>query len=125
MNQFCSRYSSVQLILTAASVVQAIDLHKRGKETKQAMYRRLIHTALDVDNIQEVSDEAVLSFSLGLVLLITHVDGANWECNGFENCNKEREKKAQNVMWKKCNHVCSYWHPAVKLCFSQILAGLL
>lgn len=35
-------------------ILQAVDLHKRGKETKQPMYRRLIHTALDVDNIQEV-----------------------------------------------------------------------
>ena len=35
-------------------VPQAVDLPKRGKETKQPMYRRLIHTALDVDNIQEV-----------------------------------------------------------------------
>uniref|UniRef100_A0AAR2M4V9 Zinc finger, MYND-type containing 11 n=1 Tax=Pygocentrus nattereri TaxID=42514 RepID=A0AAR2M4V9_PYGNA len=33
---------------------RAVDLPKRGKETKQPMYRRLIHTALDVDNIQEV-----------------------------------------------------------------------
>ncbi|XP_007233705.3 zinc finger MYND domain-containing protein 11 isoform X5 [Astyanax mexicanus] len=32
---------------------RAVDLHKRGKETKQPMYKRLIHTALDVDNIQE------------------------------------------------------------------------
>lgn len=34
--------------------LQAVDLHKRGKESKQPMYRRLIHTPLDVDNIQEV-----------------------------------------------------------------------
>lgn len=59
----------VSVLLTAhihccVSVVQAIDLHKRGKETKQAVYRRLIHTALDVDNIEEVSHDAVLSFSL-------------------------------------------------------------
>lgn len=50
------------------SVLQAIDLHKRGKETKQAVYRRLIHTALDVDDIQEVTQDAVLNFSLVNVL---------------------------------------------------------
>jgi len=33
---------------------QAVDLHKKGKETKQPVYRRLIHTPLDVENIQEV-----------------------------------------------------------------------
>uniref|UniRef100_A0AAY5E7K7 PWWP domain-containing protein n=1 Tax=Electrophorus electricus TaxID=8005 RepID=A0AAY5E7K7_ELEEL len=35
---------------------RAIDLHKKGKETKQPMYRRLIHSPLDVDNIQEVRE---------------------------------------------------------------------
>lgn len=35
-------------------VFQAVDLHKRSKESKQPMYRRLIHTPLDVENIQEV-----------------------------------------------------------------------
>uniref|UniRef100_A0A3Q1GST6 Zinc finger, MYND-type containing 11 n=1 Tax=Acanthochromis polyacanthus TaxID=80966 RepID=A0A3Q1GST6_9TELE len=32
---------------------RAVDLHKKGKDTKHPMYRRLIHTALDVTNIQE------------------------------------------------------------------------
>ncbi len=35
-------------------VFQAVDLHKRGKEAKQPIYKRLIHTPLDVENIQEV-----------------------------------------------------------------------
>uniref|UniRef100_A0A3B4ALD0 Uncharacterized protein n=1 Tax=Periophthalmus magnuspinnatus TaxID=409849 RepID=A0A3B4ALD0_9GOBI len=33
---------------------RAVDLHKKGKDTKHPMYRRLIHTPLDVANIQEV-----------------------------------------------------------------------
>uniref|UniRef100_A0A4W4GDZ7 Zinc finger, MYND-type containing 11 n=1 Tax=Electrophorus electricus TaxID=8005 RepID=A0A4W4GDZ7_ELEEL len=42
---------------------RAIDLHKKGKETKQPMYRRLIHSPLDVDNIQEnISDGKYKSF---------------------------------------------------------------
>ncbi|XP_036374588.1 zinc finger MYND domain-containing protein 11-like isoform X1 [Megalops cyprinoides] len=32
---------------------RAIDLNKKGKDTKHPMYKRLIHTALDVSNIQE------------------------------------------------------------------------
>lgn len=32
---------------------RAVDLHKKGKDTKHPMYRRLIHTPLDVANIQE------------------------------------------------------------------------
>ncbi|KAJ8336601.1 hypothetical protein SKAU_G00378210 [Synaphobranchus kaupii] len=32
---------------------RAIDLNKKGKDTKHPMYRRLIHTALDVSNVQE------------------------------------------------------------------------
>uniref|UniRef100_A0A3Q2WU18 Zinc finger, MYND-type containing 11 n=1 Tax=Haplochromis burtoni TaxID=8153 RepID=A0A3Q2WU18_HAPBU len=32
---------------------RAVDLNKKGKDTKHPMYRRLIHTALDVSNIQE------------------------------------------------------------------------
>ncbi|XP_046883084.1 zinc finger MYND domain-containing protein 11 isoform X1 [Hypomesus transpacificus] len=32
---------------------RAVDLNKKGKDTKHPMYRRLIHTALDVANIQE------------------------------------------------------------------------
>nr|XP_055037485.1 zinc finger MYND domain-containing protein 11 isoform X2 [Misgurnus anguillicaudatus] len=32
---------------------RAVDLHKKGKESKQPIYKRLIHTPLDVDNIQE------------------------------------------------------------------------
>nr|XP_061795139.1 zinc finger MYND domain-containing protein 11-like isoform X5 [Nerophis lumbriciformis] len=32
---------------------RAVDLNKKGKDTKHPMYRRLIHTALDVGNIQE------------------------------------------------------------------------
>lgn len=34
--------------------MQAVDLNKKGKDTKHPMYKRLIHTALDVSNIQEV-----------------------------------------------------------------------
>ena len=34
--------------------LQAVDLNKKGKDTKHPMYKRLIHTALDVTNIQEV-----------------------------------------------------------------------
>ncbi|KAF4095739.1 zinc finger MYND domain-containing protein 11 isoform X3 [Onychostoma macrolepis] len=42
---------------------RAVDLHKRGKESKQPMYRRLIHTPLDVDNIQEnISEGKYKSF---------------------------------------------------------------
>ncbi|KAJ8378184.1 hypothetical protein AAFF_G00245320 [Aldrovandia affinis] len=36
---------------------RAIDLNKKGKDTKHPMYRRLIHTALDVSNIQENLNE--------------------------------------------------------------------
>ncbi|XP_036939177.1 zinc finger MYND domain-containing protein 11 isoform X4 [Acanthopagrus latus] len=32
---------------------RAVDLNKKGKDTKHPMYKRLIHTALDVTNIQE------------------------------------------------------------------------
>ncbi|XP_077579782.1 zinc finger MYND domain-containing protein 11 isoform X1 [Stigmatopora nigra] len=32
---------------------RAVDLNKKGKETKHPMYRRLVHTALDVGDIQE------------------------------------------------------------------------
>ncbi|XP_078121153.1 zinc finger MYND domain-containing protein 11 isoform X3 [Sander vitreus] len=32
---------------------RAVDLHKKGKDTKHPMYKRLIHTALEVSNIQE------------------------------------------------------------------------
>uniref|UniRef100_A0A674AQH3 Zinc finger, MYND-type containing 11 n=1 Tax=Salmo trutta TaxID=8032 RepID=A0A674AQH3_SALTR len=32
---------------------RAVDLNKKGKDTRHPMYRRLIHTALDVTNIQE------------------------------------------------------------------------
>ncbi|XP_061094266.1 zinc finger MYND domain-containing protein 11-like isoform X3 [Conger conger] len=32
---------------------RAVDLNKKGKDTKHPMYRRLIHTALEVSNIQE------------------------------------------------------------------------
>uniref|UniRef100_A0A8C6SIG9 Zinc finger, MYND-type containing 11 n=1 Tax=Neogobius melanostomus TaxID=47308 RepID=A0A8C6SIG9_9GOBI len=32
---------------------RAVDLHKKGKDTKHPMYKRLIHTPLDVANIQE------------------------------------------------------------------------
>lgn len=32
---------------------RAVDLHKKGKDTKHPMYRRLIHTPLDVANIHE------------------------------------------------------------------------
>lgn len=32
---------------------RAVDLHKKGKDTKHPMYKRLIHTSLDVANIQE------------------------------------------------------------------------
>lgn len=35
--------------------MQAVDLNKKGKDTKHPMYKRLIHTALDVSNIHEVS----------------------------------------------------------------------
>ncbi|CAL9688534.1 unnamed protein product [Knipowitschia caucasica] len=36
---------------------RAVDLHKKGKDTKHPMYRRLIHTPLDVVNIQESLSE--------------------------------------------------------------------
>ncbi|KAM9349575.1 zinc finger MYND domain-containing protein 11 isoform 1-T1 [Symphorus nematophorus] len=32
---------------------RAVDLNKKGKDTKHPMFKRLIHTALDVSNIQE------------------------------------------------------------------------
>uniref|UniRef100_A0AAY4EAQ9 Uncharacterized protein n=1 Tax=Denticeps clupeoides TaxID=299321 RepID=A0AAY4EAQ9_9TELE len=32
---------------------RAVDLNKKGKDTKQPMYQRLIHTAMSVDSIQE------------------------------------------------------------------------
>uniref|UniRef100_A0A672MK59 Zinc finger MYND domain-containing protein 11-like n=1 Tax=Sinocyclocheilus grahami TaxID=75366 RepID=A0A672MK59_SINGR len=42
---------------------RAVDLQKKGKESKQPMYRRLIHTLLDVDNIQEnISEGKYKSF---------------------------------------------------------------
>ncbi|XP_059390967.1 zinc finger MYND domain-containing protein 11-like isoform X3 [Carassius carassius] len=42
---------------------RAVDLHKRGKESKQPIYRRLIHSPLDVDNIQEnISEGKYKSF---------------------------------------------------------------
>lgn len=34
--------------------LQAVDLNKKGKDTKQLMYRRLIHTPMEVENVQEV-----------------------------------------------------------------------
>ncbi|XP_069579741.1 zinc finger MYND domain-containing protein 11 isoform X1 [Brachyistius frenatus] len=36
---------------------RAVDLNKKGKDTKHPMYKRLIHTALDVSNIQESLSE--------------------------------------------------------------------
>lgn len=36
-------------------LLQAVDLNKKGKDTKHPMYKRLIHTALDVTNIHEVT----------------------------------------------------------------------
>ncbi|KAM8838511.1 zinc finger MYND domain-containing protein 11 isoform 2-T2 [Synchiropus picturatus] len=36
-----------------AVILQAVDLNKKGKDTKHPMYKRLIHTALDVSHIQE------------------------------------------------------------------------
>lgn len=33
---------------------QAIDLNKKGKDNKHPMYRRLVHSAVDVPTIQEV-----------------------------------------------------------------------
>uniref|UniRef100_A0A3Q2R2S9 Zinc finger, MYND-type containing 11 n=1 Tax=Fundulus heteroclitus TaxID=8078 RepID=A0A3Q2R2S9_FUNHE len=35
---------------------RAVDLNKKGKDTKHPMYKRLIHTALDVSNIHEVTN---------------------------------------------------------------------
>uniref|UniRef100_A0A3B4TU40 Zinc finger, MYND-type containing 11 n=1 Tax=Seriola dumerili TaxID=41447 RepID=A0A3B4TU40_SERDU len=35
---------------------RAVDLNKKGKDIKHPMYKRLIHTALDVSNIQEVTN---------------------------------------------------------------------
>lgn len=40
-------------MLTFTSL-QAVDLNKKGKDTKQLMYRRLIHTPMEVENVQEV-----------------------------------------------------------------------
>ncbi|KAK6490234.1 zinc finger MYND domain-containing protein 11-like isoform X2 [Huso huso] len=37
--------------------LQAIDLNKKGKDCKHLMYKRLIHTPLDVSNIQENVNE--------------------------------------------------------------------
>uniref|UniRef100_A0A3P8RFD0 Zinc finger, MYND-type containing 11 n=1 Tax=Astatotilapia calliptera TaxID=8154 RepID=A0A3P8RFD0_ASTCA len=42
---------------------RAVDLNKKGKDTKHPMYRRLIHTALDVSNIQEVTVDIFVLFS--------------------------------------------------------------
>uniref|UniRef100_A0A8C5I537 Zinc finger, MYND-type containing 11 n=1 Tax=Gouania willdenowi TaxID=441366 RepID=A0A8C5I537_GOUWI len=36
---------------------RAVDINKKGKDTKHPMYKRLIHTSLDVTNIQEVKDD--------------------------------------------------------------------
>lgn len=44
-------------MLSSDLIFKAVDLHKRGKESKQPIYRRLIHTPLDVENIQEVKNE--------------------------------------------------------------------
>lgn len=41
---------SVWLCLT----FQAIDLNKKGKDNKHPMYRRPVHSAVDVPTIQEV-----------------------------------------------------------------------
>lgn len=35
-------------------IFQAIDLNKKGKDSKHPMYRRLVHSAVDVPAIQEV-----------------------------------------------------------------------
>ena len=43
-----------------SSTLQAVDLNKKGKDIKHPMYRRLIHTALDVSNIQEVTAKCPL-----------------------------------------------------------------
>ncbi|XP_063062681.1 zinc finger MYND domain-containing protein 11 isoform X3 [Engraulis encrasicolus] len=36
---------------------RAVDLNKKGKDTKQVMYRRLIHTQMEVENVQENINE--------------------------------------------------------------------
>ena len=40
--------------LTCLMIFQAIDLNKKGKDNKHPMYRRLVHSAVDVPAIQEV-----------------------------------------------------------------------
>lgn len=47
-------HSLIYLIPLLSCIPQAVDLNKKGKDTKHPMYKRLIHTALDVTNIQEV-----------------------------------------------------------------------
>uniref|UniRef100_A0A665XGA6 Zinc finger, MYND-type containing 11 n=1 Tax=Echeneis naucrates TaxID=173247 RepID=A0A665XGA6_ECHNA len=42
-----------EAFLRSRLLVQAVDLNKKGKDIKHPMYRRLIHTSLDVSNIQE------------------------------------------------------------------------
>lgn len=48
--------ASLQLCLNLMCLMtfQAIDLNKKGKDNKHPMYRRLVHSAVDVPTIQEV-----------------------------------------------------------------------
>lgn len=41
---------------------QAIDLNKKGKDNKHPMYRRLVHSAVDVPTIQEVKPGPLSGF---------------------------------------------------------------
>ncbi|MGH0136686.1 UNVERIFIED_CONTAM: hypothetical protein FKN15_066559 [Acipenser sinensis] len=52
------RAISLRVLCSSYTVLsQAIDLNKKGKDCKHLMYKRLIHTPLDVSNIQENVNE--------------------------------------------------------------------
>lgn len=60
-------------MLSSDLIFKAVDLHKRGKESKQPIYRRLIHTPLDVENIQEVKTNKQIKKDLPSVLVCSYV----------------------------------------------------
>lgn len=50
----CFKQSLNAITYTVSWSFQAIDLNKKGKDNKHPMYRRLVHSAVDVPTIQEV-----------------------------------------------------------------------
>ncbi|KAG5268550.1 hypothetical protein AALO_G00213800 [Alosa alosa] len=51
----CSKHEMITYLqfIVGRMKERAVDLNKKGKDTKQPMYRRLIHTQMEVENVQE------------------------------------------------------------------------